>query len=99
VLGDALPAAATGTFYGLTKERTVRRLGYIEVTYELLRDALGIPPDHKIESVWYDMENFYAHTFKIVVSGPQMPGTAEGSIIPRMMMRVNDTSVVYFEEV
>jgi len=69
--------------YG-TVRRPIKRVGYVEISYRLLEELLGLDDQHYIDSIWVDMDFAYNRRFKAVIIGPKMPEVPEGQMIPRV---------------
>lgn len=64
------------------------RRGYIRVSLEILRDAIGLPRDMEIRDVLITPDDSFGHSVTLAVSGPQCPAVAPGARTPHLLVKL-----------
>ncbi len=70
---------------GETQVRSsAKRMGYVKVSLELLGELLKLPENHRVVQVWYDFDDFWQRTFRVVIEGSSMPDKPEGAVMEQV---------------
>lgn len=64
----------------------MRRIGYVELGFSWLEEAMHLPPGHRIVEVWLDFDDRWGKRFKVVIEGPTLPECVEGEPMSRVTL-------------